>query len=342
MSAWLSLLLTAGMSPIDGESCLDERLRQTLVTLRPRGSKLTAVIAPTMGGQLVGLTIDRGDGPRQLLYRGMNFCPTTGFDGKAPILWPATGRTYGVDPAANGGDAAFGWRWRGKRYPMPIHGFAKDSTWRVRSIDRAGSSESVTLELFDTPATRAHYPFRFAFTVTYRLRGDRLTMDHRITAGDNRAPMPFSIGNHITFALPLAGSGALADASVSTVPQTRLLLDRLGRPAGRQPQSALAGVRLATLGRETALPLAGYGRTAVAVLTQAGIGSIVIRHAGSMMPSGDPVRFNLWGNADAGFFAVEPWMGMQNALATGDGVIRLRSRATFAWNVSLAFALQPQ
>ena len=47
--------------------------------------------------------------------------------------------------------------------------------------------------------------------------------------------------------------------------------------------------------------------------------------------SGDPVGFNMWGDIRKGFFSPEPWWGKQNALATGDGVVRLEPGARFEW-----------
>lgn len=62
------------------------------VTLRDAGGphKLEAVVAPTLGGNLVAL---KWDGV-ELLHRGgdMSPAPDGAWDGKAPLLWPAVGR----------------------------------------------------------------------------------------------------------------------------------------------------------------------------------------------------------------------------------------------------------
>ena len=329
----LPFLLAAG-STVGATPCLDQKRRNALIELHPTGSRLTAVISPDMGGELVGLFIERAGRIRQLLYRGMDFCPVKGFDGKAPILWPATGRNYATEPTADSGETAFGWQWRGRRYPMPIHGFAKDSHWRVIGTTHGRNGDSVTLRLDDTPASLTQYPFRFLFEVTYRLTGETLTIAHLVVAKRNDTPMPFTIGNHITFATPLAGEGLIGKTTVSTSPGVRITLDGFGRPVARSPQQPLVDVPIAALGKETALPLAGYRSGKVtATIRQADVGAITVSQSASSRPNADPIRFNLWGNADAGFFSVEPWLGLQNALATGRGVILLVPRRSFRWTV---------
>lgn len=314
--------------PTPPGQCLAPAETARLVVLRAGGSPLTAVVSP-MGGELVGLQFARASHAVELLHRGMNFCPVEGFAGRAPMLWPATGRTY---LAGSPHAATPGWTWQGRPYAMPLHGFARDLQWRLAAKGR----DTAVFELKDTAETRALYPFRFRLTAAYRLSGRTLTIGYRVAAGANDAPMPFSIGNHVTFALPLGGHGAAAETRVSTAARWRRALDAAGRPAGRLPQTPLSGVRVGTLGRQVALPLSGYGRgAAVATLVQPGWGRIVISQRASLPASGDPVRFNLWGDAAAGYFAVEPWLGMQNGLTSGEGLVRLAPGRTFAWTVTL-------
>ena len=62
------------------------------VTLTDFGGphKVEAVVAPTLGANLVSLRYDGNE----LLHRGglMSPAPDGGWDGKAPLLWPAVGR----------------------------------------------------------------------------------------------------------------------------------------------------------------------------------------------------------------------------------------------------------
>ena len=88
MAAAALLAASPAMAAQDEPACLDQRLSATLIRLQPKGSRLTAVIAPTLGGQLVGLQLRRAGKSHELLYRGMDFCPQPVFAGKAMVMWP--------------------------------------------------------------------------------------------------------------------------------------------------------------------------------------------------------------------------------------------------------------
>lgn len=65
------------------------------VTLYDAGGphRLEAIISPTLGANLLSL---KHDG-QELLHRGADISPPPdgGWDGKAPLLWPAVGRQRG-------------------------------------------------------------------------------------------------------------------------------------------------------------------------------------------------------------------------------------------------------
>ncbi|GBH29254.1 aldose 1-epimerase [Sphingobium xenophagum] len=331
MAAAALLAAAPAMAAQDEPGCLDQRLSATLIRLQPKGSHLTAVIAPTLGGQLVGLQLRRAGKSHELLYRGMDFCPQPGFAGKAMVMWPATGRTFAADPSQGKADKAAGWQWQGKLWPMPIHGFAKNGAWSVVTPPKGAS---VTIALRDTPESRALFPFPFRLSITYALRGERISVTHQVTNPGDVA-MPFSIGNHITFALPLGGQGDAADARISTNGRGRLLLDAYGRPAGTGAVGPLKSAPLSSLGTETAVPLlwSGFRGRPTVTLTQPGVGSIMIMQQSRRPAERDVVAFNLWGNVEKGFFSPEPWYGRQNALSDG-GVVLLPPGQSFTWAFS--------
>jgi len=330
---WASIAflpLSAAQTETSVSACADKAGR--LIRLHPRGSSLAATIAPDRGGELVGLEFIRSGKHRPLLYRDLDFCERPGWEGKAPVLWPATGRNFAVDPSTLPKGAptsdAFGWVWHGQRYPMPIHGFARSLPW---SVTRQSES-SVRVLLADNDRTRIAYPFGFRFEIQYSVSGDVLTVTHRVTAAtDNGEPMPFSIGNHVTFDI---GNVASAKDARLTSPATRqILTDAEGRPTGTVvDRPPLDHVRLATLGRQSALSLGGYAADTVSAKLEMADGvTILIRQPRVAYPDRDLIRFNIWGDVDEGFFAIEPWFGRQNSLASGEGVIWLAPGKTFEW-----------
>jgi galactose mutarotase-like enzyme len=105
----------------------------------------------------------------------------------APLLFPVVGGLRGDNL-----------RHRGQAFPMPKHGFARDSafTWLERR------AAACTLELRDNATTRAVYPFAFRLSVAYALEGSGLRMTVTLhNPGD--APLPASLGLHPAFRWPL-------------------------------------------------------------------------------------------------------------------------------------------
>ena len=105
----------------------------------------------------------------------------------APILFPVIGMTNGGVIRVDGDD-----------YPMPKHGFARDSTFDLvrRERDRA------VFRLSDSDETRAQYPFAFRLEIDFSLYANRLTVEARI-ANRGEQPMPAQFGFHPALAWPL-------------------------------------------------------------------------------------------------------------------------------------------
>lgn len=87
---------------------------------------------------------------------------------------------------------------RGTSYPMPQHGFARDSMFQVVDVDYSCAS----FVLAATEETLQHYPYDFALSVRYEVGERTLKVDYGV---ENRGevPMPFSLGWHPAFVWPL-------------------------------------------------------------------------------------------------------------------------------------------
>jgi galactose mutarotase-like enzyme len=329
MNAGLALLLMGGFA--------HAAFTQPALLRLNDGGPLAAYIAPEKGGLLAGLEVCFDGGWVELLYRGKDFRPTTDWEGKAPLLWPATGRTFlaGAKEGANGA-APMGWQWQGQTYAMPIHGFARDLPWKVAK--GSTGSHSAGLVLVDSPATRRLYPFGFELRTGYAVQGSALTITELVrAASSNQGPMPFSMGNHITFKVPLAPGGEARKVLLATPASRQIVTDENGRPTGAIGDAAYRNpVPLKSLPVRKAVSLGGYpaGQTWAELKDPSGL-SVRISHHGSALPAGTPVLFNLWGDVEGGFFSPEPWVGKQNSLATGDGAIRLRPGESYTWTVQV-------
>lgn len=303
----------------------------SLVELETRGGALRAAVAPQVGGELASLAYRYRGRWIELLYRGRDYSPTNDWTGRAPLLWPAAGRT--IREVAEGPPTP-GWETGGRIYEMPLHGFARDVPW---SIEGRGPDRLV-VALRDGSITRRYYPFGFRIACEYRLGFASIELRYSVTAAsDNAGPMPFSIGNHMTFNVPLVPGGAAGAVKVLTPARILLPLDANGRPigTGRPEYRFRDGVALSLLAPKEAIPLGGYRKTPrLRLVDPAGL-SIAISHNAAPSPSGSPVAFNLWGDVPKGFFSPEPWAGRQNSLVTGDGLVRLAPGKQFRWTVKI-------
>lgn len=158
--------------------------------LELKNDKLTLQV-DTLGAQVVSLR--RSDGA-ELLWVG----DPAYWSGHAPVLFPIVG-------ALRGGKADY----HGKEITLSQHGFARRREFTVT----AQTEQSVSLTLTDDDETRRAYPFAFALTVTYTLHEDGFTTAFCVK-NTGSEPLPFSIGGHPGFNLPLGEDAAFEDYTI--------------------------------------------------------------------------------------------------------------------------------
>jgi len=134
------------------------------------------------GAELWRLTDRAG---RPLLWSG----DPAFWSGRAPVLFPIVG--------ALRDDAFF---WRGQRYSLPKHGFARRRTWTLT----AQEADRASFRLVDDDATRAAWPFAFQLDLTYTVGADSLAMTAQLL-NTGLEVMPFSFGFHPALCWPFAG-----------------------------------------------------------------------------------------------------------------------------------------
>lgn len=185
---------------------------RNLVTLQDSAGT-TAVIAPELGGWLLRYTREFAEHGRvdALHYDPavVDRYPREMYAGN-PLLFPLVSFNH-----LPGRDHHY--EWQGAVFEMPQHGFARRRPWKV--MDQTDTT--VTLELTDSDATRAQYPFAFCHWLTYRLAGGQLFWEQQII---NRSgePMPFSTGFHPYLSVPLTGRGKREECFVE-IPEGRRL-----------------------------------------------------------------------------------------------------------------------
>jgi galactose mutarotase-like enzyme len=210
------------------------------------------------------------------------------WDGQAPVLFPFVGRLR---------DDTF--RYRGRAYACPKHGFARNSQFRL--AEHAGNRVSFLLE--SSEATRALYPFDFALTLTYALEGRGLLALARV---ENRSgeDMYFSIGGHPGF------NCAMGDTLRFDEPETL-------QSEWIREDALLAGSAYAVLDNAADIVLHEHIFDKDALV----LSGIRSRHI-SLVRDGRPcVKFDMggapvlgiWAKPGAPYVCIEPWYGLNDA-----------------------------
>ena len=135
-------------------------------------------------------------------------------DEKTEYLWQGDSK-YWQDRALNlfpyiGRMTGGQYLYKGKRYSMSIHGFAKDMDFSPEEH----APQEMRFVLKSSEDTLKIYPFEFAFSIRYSLEDRKIRICHRVeNTGDK--PMFFGVGGHPGFNVPLAKHLAFEDYSLS-------------------------------------------------------------------------------------------------------------------------------
>lgn len=310
---------------------------------------ITVTISPEHGGEISSITVPFEGSVKEVLYRGNDFSEVSGWRGRAPLLWPAVGRSYTqayLDKLKAGeGDPRFGeYDLQGKTLPIPIHGFAMRKPWEPYITD----SDSILCSLTSDGETRRYYPFDFKIEVEYKLVGTKITATYRIISGEDG--MCFSIGNHISFNLPLGGKGMYEDTLFRSSARKVLELTEYGMLSGIEKDMDFSLVR--SLADETLHDMVTGGITRDEAYIEllnpcfvkdkgAPYGIRVSQReipiSGIRKANPDNFLLVLWGEPDKGYFCPEPWYGGPNSLNTKEGLIHLDAGEEFLWEMGVEF-----
>lgn len=217
--------------------------------------------------------------------------------GHAPLLFPVIGSLAG--------DA---YRYQGREYALPRHGFARRSRF---AIGRQ-SEDAVTFTLEDSEATRAVYPFAFRLEMAFRLDGGTLHMAATVhNRGDG--PMPFSFGYHPAFAWPLPDGGEKTGHRILFEKDEPAPVRRVTRDTGLLLPE---GEPTPVMGRELLLHEDLFAADA---MIWKDLASRALRYASPDGPAldiafPDSPDLGLWQVPGAHYLCIEPWAGHADPL----------------------------
>ena len=187
-------------------------------TITDANSGTTAKVLVGLGFNCYSFVVRDGEEQVETLWACGDFANGTSPPSHSgiPLLFPFPGRI-------RGDSFSFG----GKTYSLPagdgignaIHGFVLNRPWRLLEQ----KEDSITGEFqasVDDPEILNHWPADFRITVTYEVRDGKLASYIRVENRDEN-PLPFGMGTHPYFRLPL-GSKGNAQECVITVPAQKV------------------------------------------------------------------------------------------------------------------------
>lgn len=263
-------------------------------TWRLEAGTAVCEVAPSRGGLVTRFAVDG----EEILYMDQATLRdrTQKVRGGIPVLFPIAG--------ALAGDR---YECGGRSYPMRQHGLARQAAWSVHNVGGA----RLTLEFRSSPATKASFPFDFAYRLTIDIEraGFRsLVLDSEIEhlGTDPGAPaMPLHFGFHPYFWVPeLDKPRTRLDIPARTALDNQT--GRTGPWSGELDHTqSVQDLHLQGLsGNSATLTLPGkLPRT----LTWSDSYSTIV----------------VWTTSIKDFICIEPWSAPSDALNSGEGLVRL-------------------
>jgi galactose mutarotase-like enzyme len=193
------------------------------------------------------------------------------------------------------------YRYQGKTYTMPKHGFARKMPFAVVLLEKS----RIILERTDSDETRVLYPFAFRLRVEYALEGHALVATAEITnAGEGT--MLFSVGAHPGF------NCAMGDVLRFSQPETL-------RSEWITEESLLAGSSYPVLENATEITLHEhlFDRDAL-ILPGVKSKCLTLVRGGQacvQFTLGAAPVLGIWAKPAASFVCIEPWFGINDGEA---------------------------
>lgn len=265
------------------------------------------------------------------------YCKTTGIEylwngnaefwgKKSPVLFPIVGGLKNNE-----------YLYEGCIYQLSRHGFARDYSFEV--IHQA--DDAITFSLKSTPETLSAYPFPFVFNIEYQLQENTLVVTYKVH-NIGRDAMPFSVGAHPAFNVPLVAGTVFSDyylqfSEAETAPLWPLTPDGL---IAKEPQPYLNNTV------ELPLTEALFYKDALVFKQlksqQISIKSHKTSHGLDLAYHNFPYM-GIWSAKNAPFVCIEPWCGIADnedtsgQLLEKEGIHLLAPSESFlrGWSVSV-------
>jgi galactose mutarotase-like enzyme len=276
----------------------------TLYTLSDSETDSSVTICPERGAIAVSCKL-QGE---ELFYldEATFIDPAANIRGGNPVLFPICGQLV---------EGQF--EWEGAVYEMRNHGVARNRPWEVVSTSEDGEA-SITVRLRSGEGTRIEYPFDFELLFTYALQKGQLQIRQSYHNLSGRS-MPFYAGFHPYFRV--AASKKLSYVTDAT--QYLDYNDNVVKPF--EGSIELDGLK-------ESIALLDAAKRDISFPGPAGTGDVI------HLSYSDAFKYVvLWQVNGKPFICVEPWMALNSALNTREGLPLLEAGAKMELQLTIGY-----
>jgi galactose mutarotase-like enzyme len=245
---------------------------------------------------------------------------------KSPVLFPVVGALKNNS-----------YQYKGKSYQLGRHGFARDMEFEVSEQDK----DSITFTLNSNEETLAKYPFKFSFSVAYRLDDNRLNITY-VIRNTGEEEMLFSVGGHPAFKVPLVDGTTFEDYFLEFNH-----FENLSRwPLSRDGLIGDAAIPVIEYTNKLPLKKSLFYEDALVFKHSASKSIFILSEKtfhGLKLNFKDFPYLGIWSAKDADFVCIEPWCGIADSVHAGgnladkEGINILAYSGSFerTWSVEL-------
>ena len=297
-------------------------------------SGVSACISPTDGAELCSLVFGDSSESHELLYRGNDWTPISGWPGRAPWLWPVAGRTYSRFGEGGGPlpESINSWECGGLVLPIVHHGFARFRQWSASTPTCDAGAATVSARLDSTLEDRDSFPYDYCLETIASVSGSVATLSMSVSAGTgNHGPMPFTIGQHLTFDFSSWWGGDWLQGSLCGAGSLGWGVDGHNM-AGDPVRFTTQPIPLTDPLLANALIPAVPGKP-VELVSLDKKKKMTLSLNASSLPSRDAALWVVHRDTQGRYFCLEPWVGWPNGLNTGRGRVLVNPGDT--WQMSL-------
>ena len=222
-------------------------------------------------------------------------------------------------------------------YEMTKHGFARHND---NFILRNKTESEITFELSSNENLYKMYPFLFQFEISFKLKDNVLTINHKVTNTDAKA-LFFSLGGHPAFACPLHKNENYTDYYLEfETPETSesyLLNTETGLVTDKTKPVITASNKIMLKGdlfNDDALIFKNLKSKKVSLKHKETGPVLTMRYQ-------DFPYLGIWAKPNAPYVCIEPWLGIADSETTNkniedkEGIIKLEPSSIFNASYSI-------